>query len=843
MSNRVRTALLLLALFFAGWLPRVVALDRFVTIDERKWLARAANFDYALVHSDWANTFQREHPGVTVMWAGMAGLRQLFPDYAQVAPGLFAWDQEHMEAWLQQQPGRPSPLVLLTAGRWWIVLLVTLTVVLSYFPLRTLVGATTATWAVLTLAWSPFYIALSRQLHPDGLVASFTMLALLLFLAWLYGGQQWRYLIGAGFVMGLAWLTKTPAIFLVPTGFLLILYELWRPLRRTPAHGAPWRRLLTGYVLWGVIAVLTFVALWPAMWFDPIGTLLRINAEMGVYVERHTTTNYFWGQPMDDPGFWFYPVAYLFRTTPLTLVGLVSTAVLGWRRQQLFADPTTRRTAGALALFALILTLGMTIGAKKFDRYMLPGLLALEIVGLLGWLALLAPLVKTLWSRFSARPLPGARAMSGVTLGTLLLLHGLPGFLQAPYYLTYFNPLAGGALTAPYALFMGWGEGLEAAAQWLNQQPGAGKLRVAAWYADGPFSYYSQNRVVNIGDESPLFWLDTDYAVLYVNQWQRQLPSPEVIAYFAAQTPVHVVRFGGIELARVYDMRNLLLPDFVDIGKNSAADFGGQLRLLAYQVGQSQAQPGDRLQVTLYLQSLAPMPVNYNVLLRLVGQDGHEHWRDEGWPWGAPTKEWPIREIRPDGHTVLLPADLPAGLYRFELSFYDPATFDPLPVLRVNRDEALGTTAREVALLQVGAPITATTATPPTWQFGDHFGLDVTKPAAVLPATGQLTFQLQWTSLTRTAIDYTVFVHVVNGAGDNVAQQDGPPLGGFAPTRLWEPGQQLLDDYTIPLPADLPAGQYMVQVGLYTLTDGRLPVVQAGNVVGDFVEVGSVVAP
>ena len=84
MTNRL---IILITLFIAAWLPRVVALDAFVTIDERKWLARSANFYHAISEGDLANTFQREHPGVTVMWAGTLGFLQKFPDYVTQTPG------------------------------------------------------------------------------------------------------------------------------------------------------------------------------------------------------------------------------------------------------------------------------------------------------------------------------------------------------------------------------------------------------------------------------------------------------------------------------------------------------------------------------------------------------------------------------------------------------------------------------------------------------------------------------------------------------------------------------------------------------------------------------------
>jgi hypothetical protein len=424
-----------------------------------------------------------------------------------------------------------------------------------------------------------------------------------------------------------------------------------------------------------------------------------------------------------------------------------------------------------------------------------------------------------------------------------LLLHGLPGFIHYPYYLTYYNPLVGGARTAPYVLFAGWGEGLDEAARWLNTQPAAERLRVVAWYADGPFSYFFHGQSVEVGYSSPLYWLDTDYTVLYVNQWQRQLPSPEAISFFAGQTPVYTVREGGLELARVYDLRNTLLPDFVEIGKESVADFGGQIRLSAYDVPPQVVQPGDSFQITLFLQSLAPMTVNYNALVRLVDQTGAEIWRAEGWPWGAPTTDWPLRQIRPDGYTVTIPPDAAPGLYKLTLSFYDPTTFEPLPVTGVRTDQVLDPSTRDFALLWVGDPPVVESPANPPWRFGGQFALlGAQLPAQAQPG-GDLPLRLEWEGVATTATDYTTFIHIVDGTGANATQQDMQPLAGFAPTRLWTPGLRLVDERHIPLPADLAAGEYEVRVGLYTLEAGRLPVTYGGQPAGDSVTVGKFTVP
>ena len=908
MTERLRTFLILLALFLATWLPRVVGLEHFVTIDERKWLARSANFYQAVAHADWANTFQREHPGVTVMWAGALALLQEYPTYAQDAPGQFAWEREYFETWITENTPY-TPLALLAAGRRLIVLLISLAIALGFLPLRRLLGATIAAVATLFVAWDPFAIAMSQQLHPDGFVSVFTLLALLLFLAWLYGGRHLHELIASGIVMGLAWLTKTPAIFLVPTGAALIGVAWWRgrnkepgsraatlrpaqkpePERTTsnppslPAPQHPFspallllRSPLVAFVLWGAIATLTFVALWPAMWVAPLGTLMRMSAEMGEYVERHTSINYFWGQPVNDPGLFFYPVAFLWRTTPAVLIGLVGAGFATWRRLWPLDDQRIRQCALGLLAFAVILAVGMTVGAKKFDRYLLPAFPALDIIAALGWCALgkwaLARwgtgvlerwgvslqqpqepkqrrtasrhAISQFLNRYRPPETPFASLLApylpiSIAVVAALLLHGLLGWLHFPYYLTYYNPLVGGTWSAPHVLFVGWGEGLDEAARWLDRQPDAEDLRVVTWYSDGPFSYFFRGQSVDMGASSPLLWLDTDYTVLYVNQWQRQLPTPEAIAYFLGRTPVYTVRSSGLDLAYIYDMRDTVLPDFVDIGKESAADFGGQIRLVAYDIPATPADAGDTMQVTFYLQSLAPMETNYNELVRLVGEDGTELWRDDSWPWGSPTKGWSVRDIRPDGRTVNIPADAKPGLYKFTLSFYDPSTFTPLPVTAVQSEQLLNTSARDVALLRVGAPPVVDQPIDPPWQFGDGIALIGATLPTQAKAGGELALRMDWSALRRIATDYTVFVHIVDENGENVAQEDLQPMGNFASTRLWTPGMQVVDRRAIVLPDDLAPGRYTVRVGLYTLDAGRLPVSRSGAPAGDYVDMGS----
>src|SRR5690606_4275854 len=120
-----------------------------------------------------------------------------------------------------------------------------------------------------------------------------------------------------------------------------------------------------------------------------------------------------------------------------------------------------------------------------------------------------------------------------------------------PYYMSYYNPTMGGADKAEEVMFIGWGEGLDEAARYLNQTVDTAQATVASWYERGPFSFFydgptSSNRYV---------W-EADYAVIYNHQWQRELPSRRMIAYFDTLTPIHSVWLDGINYAGVYDMRD-----------------------------------------------------------------------------------------------------------------------------------------------------------------------------------------------------------------------------------------------------------------------------------------------
>lgn len=80
---------------------------------------------------------------------------------------------------------------------------------------------------------------------------------------------------------------------------------------------------------------------------------------------------------------------------------------------------------------------------------------------------------------------------------------------------------------------------------------------------------------------------------------------------------------------------------------------------------------------------------------------------------------------------------------------------------------------------------------------------------------------LHWRALSRMETDYTVFVHLLDSAGRVLSQRDSQPVNGFRPTSTWAAGEEVADYHGLPLPADIPAGEYWLEVGLYEAATGK----------------------
>jgi hypothetical protein len=132
-------------------------------------------------------------------------------------------------------------------------------------------------------------------------------------------------------------------------------------------------------------------------------------------------------------------------------------------------------------------------------------------------------------------------------------------------------------------------------------------------------------------------------------------------------------------------------------------DFGGQIRLLGYDLGcESRISTCDLL---LYWQALEPLDTSYTVFAQLLDQDGRVRAQADAVPQdgGYPTIWWLPGEVVADPLTLPLPSDVAldlsgtienAAALRLIVGLYDPVTSIRLPVS--------GTDADFVDLLYVG---------------------------------------------------------------------------------------------------------------------------------------------
>ncbi len=115
---------------------------------------------------------------------------------------------------------------------------------------------------------------------------------------------------------------------------------------------------------------------------------------------EHELGNYWLGQPMPEPGILFYPMILALRTTPVTLVGLLLALALAVPRRGPAASG--RHTVWALWAFVLWFGLILSLGGKKFDRYLLPIFPVVDLLAAWGWVTALGWVSQRLRGRQSS---------------------------------------------------------------------------------------------------------------------------------------------------------------------------------------------------------------------------------------------------------------------------------------------------------------------------------------------------------------------------------------------------------------------------------------------------------
>lgn len=584
-------------------LPRVTDLGVFRIIDEEHLWEWTEQFTRAVLNGDWAGTAFSAYPGLPFFWVQFINLG------SEMLRRSLVQGEWIGEAGVNLVFHEWNRFTYLAQRRLFLGIVNALLIIWLYGLVRRLLGRRVGNIAGILLALDPFLLSESRVARVEALSAELVGLAVIALLLY-FRERSWRWLALSGALGGLAVSTKSQNLLLVAfAGLALAAFWSWR----APRLGWPAAlvRLVGNGVAWLGAALLAFTLVWPAMWVTPDRAINLLEAYASSHAADATyQETFFLGQTVvgDDPGPGYYGVAFALRLTPWGLIGLLAALIWLIRRRDQPDGAWPRRTQVlALLGFVVLYAALMSLGAHKRIRYILPLFPVADVVAACGlaWLGqLLAQRRPARWSPLAWRA-TGLIVLLGVQLGAVLPHH--------PYYYPYYNPLLGGGPVASRLIGMGWGEGMDQVAAYLNTKPDASNLAVAT-----RFGFYM------VGFRGPLItldtswnWLQADYLVFYIQQVQKMLePSPGIIRYFQRQPAEHVVRLGGIDYAWIY-------PNPIQHPADpTLSRLAGQATLLGYRW-----VPDERPNQVRVIWQNDGLGVGQSIALRLVGEQAAGEWQ------------------------------------------------------------------------------------------------------------------------------------------------------------------------------------------------------------------------
>ncbi|MCB0179383.1 MAG: glycosyltransferase family 39 protein [Anaerolineae bacterium] len=705
-SERWLVLALPLAIFMVALLPRILNLDAFITADEDDQIMFATHFLKSVLRGDFGGALILGYPGVPTLIFGATGVAARYlAHYLGWLP--LPWITADFMTTLDQVTARfgvfEHPLDFLVWVRVPMAIAAALSILGIYLLVKRLLDEKIALIAALILAFDPFILAHSRVIHVDAPMSYFMFLSFLAFLLFLKK-DSWRWLLLSGLFGGLAGLSKTPAAILGPILVVSgVLYALFPPEGVDRAR--LWKKLGLALVAWGGIAVAAIFAIWPSMWTQPVTAITMLVENVSSVNEiYHPTTGIFWGGNQTDKSPLYYLIVFPYHLTPLTTIGffgglaMIAAGLLAYRSRKSWLTDVLPIALGLLAYIVIFMAPVSTI-SRRGDRYILPVFFAVGLLSALAlwWLAGL--IVKHLPAALNFLKLTPMRLVSAAVVVQIFFV-----LWYHPYYLAYFNPLLDGPDTAPKTINVGWGEGLDLAARYLNENVDTNEAVVASWYSN-QFAPYYHGQTIDLSSQEAA--LTADYTVFYINQVQRGFPSGEILNYFRQIKPVHIVEIHGIEYAWIYKGPVIGTSPQDDFNIPVEALLGGKARLYGVNVdgrpapvnayiadddrldrrylGYKQAKDG--LPVTLYWETLGAINTNHgktNIYISLVDKHGNVWgkidriilaglWRTNRWHPGF--------YIR-DEYKLPIDAATPPGAYHLEVGLYDFETGNSLGVVK-----------------------------------------------------------------------------------------------------------------------------------------------------------------
>ena len=811
--TRQRTLLFMAVLFIIALLPRLVAVERYITPDELTWVYRSVLFREALLHGQWVDTLIAGHPGVTTTWLGALAI-SLQLAFQPAAQDTYTWITQI--AWLAPDNAAAFQQLatFLTGGRVAAAVVNSLGLAALFPLLCRLYNRPVAVLATLLLALDPFVAGLSGLLHVDGLMTTFATLSLVS-LGLVTPAGRWRMALFSGIMAGLAILSKSPAILLLPLAALYLFVQLWWPNRKTEPESLSSRfpQAIKNGAVWLLSCLLTLLVLLPALWAAPLNVFTQTGSDAGRHIEEALRPTFFLGQVTFEHGLWFYPLNLALRLSPVVFAGLIVAAlmlIIQLVRLRRLPPLSTL----LLAAWVILFLAGISLAAKKFDRYALPVIPSLIILSALGWWHLRSLVMRA--------PTGRQRSFNAGTI-LLLLLQTLYLLRYTPFPLSAYNLLLGGPSVAAQVVSVGWGEGISAGAQWLNTQNGTGDLVAVADSLPALAPFYTGRSIIFAADTVPA----ANNLLFSLNS--KQIDPAGFTRLEDEFELLRTITYGGLDQAWVFRNPHPQ-PQTVPATWDSPLLYGQTVQLWA-------AQPSigtEKLYLDVIWGVTQPTTEDIAAVITVHDPAGNEWSRLETPLLNEvyfPPEFWAPGERPHLRYPVDLPAAAPPGDYTMQIALFAGEAGARLP-LRDSQGVFQGVTYTTNA---VSWPSPANPVSPPevvvpfpvesSWLAGELILLGTGAIPPQVTAGDRIPLDLFWHAPAGNLPDnVTVFFQLGNTPAVEL------PLSTQYPAGNWRAGETIQEKYLLPVPPTFPAGTYPLTVATCAAEMSDCPTQEIGQV-------------
>lgn len=255
--------------------------------------------------------------------------------------------------------------------------------------------------------------------------------------------------------------------------------------------------------------------------------------------------------------------------------------------------------------------------------------------------------------------------------------------------------------------------------------------------------------------------------------------------------------------------------------------FAGGVRLLGYDISETDLPLGERVDITLYWHAEQPQTQDYEVFAQLWDASQNAYALHHEFPYGGMyrSRAWATDEVVPIHAWWAVPDsleaaryDLVAGLYRYlhdeTVAVAGEDGFSERGVARVADLRYPLPSSENVDL--IGARRV---------NFGDMlamYALGMVDAETLEVSAGEtVTLEVAWRALARPEHDYSAFLHVATAPDQPPLAQGDALIRADYPTLAWRTGDLHRDSLMVQLPTDLPSGEYDLMMGVYFWKTGE----------------------